>query len=239
MYIVAVRVANGSHYWSPVLTKKAPVKLKSGRATRGAGKTAKKRVLPTKKATGKIFSKELLKKLPISYSAGSSTRATGRRKTPAKKRSVSSKSKRKTLSTLDFYTVRSPDKPNWALWMSQYPVLQIVCNKIRHELRAIGIDLYVVPNPYDPEAQAYWVDYVWDYVREKYPESQGRPQLIGNLKLDVAGKRIAFPELDFQHTGIGVKEKNRDQVVEIFRRHLGKRFQWNGRCSKVLRVILR
>ena len=129
---------------------------------------------------------------------------------------------------------------------------KVIYDKIKKniipELNKLGIETYIVPLPLSKEGH-YFTDYAPEYIKEVYNKNMIERLNIKDLyflfKLTHDGKKLnkndpfrastRVDEILVNYTPFGNKKKD---VIEIFKKYLGNKFDWNGSNTKAIVIKL-
>lgn len=145
----------------------------------------------------------------------------------------------KTIKITDFYNIPKIKKNNWNKWfeklsISSRKILEKFKDNIVNDIKGLGIKVELVPLPLS-ESGVYWIDYVWDVCKEKYPNliDDEIPILIVVFKLD-NDLHLLRENIMIQHNGI--KRTLKKQLIELFEKKLGDKFKWNGKAEHTMSI---
>ena len=118
----------------------------------------------------------------------------------------------------------------------------VVYDKIKKniipELNKLGIETYIVPLPLS-ENGYYFTDYASEYIKEVYNKDMIERLNIKDIyfifKLTHDGKKLNTDKILVNYTPFGNKKKD---VIEIFKKYLGNKFEWNGSNTKAIIIKL-
>ena len=118
----------------------------------------------------------------------------------------------------------------------------VVYDKIKKniipELNKLGIETYIVPLPLS-ENGYYFTDYASEYIKEVYNKDMIERLNIKDIyflfKLTHDGKKLNKNEIFVNYSPFGNKKKD---VIEIFKKYLGNKFDWNGSNTKAIIIKL-
>jgi hypothetical protein len=129
---------------------------------------------------------------------------------------------------------------------------KVIYDKIKKniipELNKLGIEAYIVPLPLSKNGY-YFTDYATEYIKEVYNKNMIERLNIKDIyfifKLTHDGKKLNTDdpfrastqvyEILVNYTPFGNKKKD---VIEIFKKHLGNKFEWNGSNTKAIIIKL-
>jgi hypothetical protein len=119
---------------------------------------------------------------------------------------------------------------------------KVIYDKIKKniipELNKLGIETYIVPLPLSKNGH-YFTDYAPEYIHEVYNKDMIERLNIKDLyflfKLTHDGKKLNKNEIFVNYSPFGNKKKN---VIEIFKKYLGNKFDWNGSNTKAIIIKL-
>jgi hypothetical protein len=119
---------------------------------------------------------------------------------------------------------------------------KVIYDKIKKniipELNKLGIEAYIVPLPLSKNGH-YFTDYAPEYIKEVYNKDMIERLNIKDLnflfKLTHDGKKLNTDEILVNYTPFGNKKKN---VIEIFKKYLGNKFDWDGSNTKAIIIKL-
>jgi len=101
-------------------------------------------------------------------------------------------------------------------------------NNIIPELNRLGIETYLVPLPLSKSGH-YFTDYAPEYIREVYNKDMIERLDIKDIYfvfyLSHDGKNLERNKIVANFAPFGNKKKD---VIEIFKKYLGNKFEWNG-----------
>ena len=111
-------------------------------------------------------------------------------------------------------------------------------NNIIPELNKLGIETYIVPLPLSKNGY-YFTDYASEYIKEVYNKDMIERLNIKDLyflfKLTHDGKKLNTDKIFVNYSPFGNKKKD---VIEIFKKYLGNKFDWNGSNTKAIIIKL-
>ena len=118
----------------------------------------------------------------------------------------------------------------------------VVYDKIKKniipELNKLNIEAYIVPLPLS-ENGYYFTDYASEYINKVYNKDMIERLNIKDIyfvfKLTHDGKKLNTDEILVNYTPFGNKKKN---VIEIFKKYLGNKFEWDGSNTKAIIIKL-
>jgi hypothetical protein len=118
----------------------------------------------------------------------------------------------------------------------------VVYDKIKKniipELNKLGIETYIVPLPLSKNGH-YFTDYAPEYIRQVYNKDMIVRLNIKDIyfvfKLTHDGNKLNTDEILVNYTPFGNKKKN---VIEIFKKYLGNKFDWDGSNIKAIVIKL-
>ena len=119
---------------------------------------------------------------------------------------------------------------------------KVIYDKIKKniipELNKLGIEAYIIPLPLSKNGH-YFTDYAPEYIKEVYNKDMIERLNIKDLyflfKLTHDGKKLNTDEILVNYTPFGNKKKN---VIEIFKKYLGNKFEWDGSNTKAIIIKL-
>jgi len=109
---------------------------------------------------------------------------------------------------------------------------KVIYNKLKNniipELNKLGIETYLVPLPLSKSGH-YFTDYAPEYIREVYNKDMIERLDIKDIYfvfyLSHDGKNLERNKIVANFAPFGNKKKD---VIEIFKKYLGNKFEWNG-----------
>ena len=119
---------------------------------------------------------------------------------------------------------------------------KVIYDKIKKniipELNKLNIEAYIVPLPIS-ENGYYFTDYAPEYINKVYNKDMIERLNIKDIyfvfKLTHDGKKLNTDEILVNYTPFGNKKKN---VIEIFKKYLGNKFDWDGSNTKAIIIKL-
>jgi hypothetical protein len=119
---------------------------------------------------------------------------------------------------------------------------KVIYDKIKKniipELNKLGIETYIVPLPLSKNGH-YFTDYASEYIKEVYNKDMIERLNIKDIYfvfyLTNDGKKLNKDKIVANYTPFGNKKKN---VIEIFKKYLGNKFDWDGSNTKVIIIKL-
>ena len=129
---------------------------------------------------------------------------------------------------------------------------KVIYDKIKKniipELNKLGIETYIVPLPLSKNGH-YFTDYASEYIHEVYNKDMIERLNIKDIYfvfyLTNDGKKLntddpfrastRVDEILVNYTPFGNKKKN---VIEIFKKYLGNKFDWDGSNTKAIIIKL-
>ena len=121
---------------------------------------------------------------------------------------------------------------------SQKKTYKTLTTKTKSELQKVGINVFIYPL-YQSESGYYIIDHAWDYAYDYFENSaiEDEPFIIIVLKIN--DNKLYLPRdksLQIQHSDI--KHSNKKNLINIFKKTLGKNYKWNGKISQTISVKL-
>jgi hypothetical protein len=111
-------------------------------------------------------------------------------------------------------------------------------NNIIPELNKLEIETYVVPLPLSKSGH-YFIDYAPEYIREVYNKDMIERLNIKDIYfvfyLSHDGKKLERNKIVANFAPFGNKKKD---VIEIFKKYLGNKFEWNGSNTQAITIKL-
>jgi len=111
-------------------------------------------------------------------------------------------------------------------------------NNIIPELNRLGIETYLVPLPLSKSGH-YFTDYAPEYIREVYNKDMIERLDIKDIYfvfyLSHDGKNLERNKIVANFAPFGNKKKD---VIEIFKKYLGNKFEWNGSNTQSIIIKL-
>jgi len=165
---------------------------------------------------------------------------------PIKKR-ISKKTSKKNIKVTDFYDIPKIKKKNWKKWEENLSSDQKkFIDKVRNSYKSIeketGIIVIEVILPLS-NGGLYFIDYVWDYTNELYPDMFDGDKayamvvfkLTGDMHLLLDSQNI----ITVQHTGILRNyKKNLLEYMDKFNKEKNGKIKWKGNQNKVIEFYL-
>jgi hypothetical protein len=119
---------------------------------------------------------------------------------------------------------------------------KVIYDKIKKniipELNKLGIETYIVPLPLSKNGH-YFTDYAPEYIKEVYNKDMIERLNIKDIYfvfyLTHDGKKLERDKIVANFAPFGNKKKN---VIEIFKKYLGNKFDWNGSNTKAIIIKL-
>jgi hypothetical protein len=119
---------------------------------------------------------------------------------------------------------------------------KVVYDKIKKniipELNKLGIETYIVPLPLSKNGH-YFTDYASEYIREVYNKDMIERLNIKDIYfvfyLSHDGKKLGRDYIKANFAPFGNKKKD---VIEIFKKYLGNKFDWDGSNTKAIIIKL-
>ena len=119
---------------------------------------------------------------------------------------------------------------------------KVIYDKIKKniipELNKLGIEAYIIPLPLSKNGH-YFTDYAPEYIKEVYNKDMIERLNIKDLyflfKLTHDGKKLNKNEIFVNYSPFGNKKKN---VIEIFKKYLGNKFEWDVSNTKAIIIKL-
>ena len=119
---------------------------------------------------------------------------------------------------------------------------KVIYDKIKKniipELNKLGIEAYIVPLPLSKNGH-YFTDYAPEYIKEVYNKDMIERLNIKDIYfvfyLTHDGKKLERDKIVANFAPFGNKKKN---VIEVFKKYLGNKFDWNGSNTKSIIIKL-
>ena len=124
------------------------------------------------------------------------------------------------------------------LTVTQKSTYKTLTTKTKRELEKVGINVFIYPL-YLSESGYYIIDSAWDYAHDFLEHYKMTNETFIIIVLKINGDVIDLQKnnsLEIQHSNITYS--NKKNLIEIFKKTLGKNYKWNGRASKTISVKL-
>ena len=148
-------------------------------------------------------------------------------------------SKKKIKSLYNFgFTPVFEKKLDKIMELHNKVVYDKIKNNIIPELNKLDIKTYIIPQPLSKNGH-YFTDYASEYIQEVYNkdiiERLNIKDVYFLFYLTHDGKKLNKNEILVNYTPFGNKKK---EVIEIFKKYLGNKFDWNGSNTKAIVIKL-